>query len=547
MYRRRREDRNQWDTVALRIAILAFLPIVAVGTVSVVLFSSQTRPAVVAEFEHELQEALHLKSYATDMWVRQQMELIRWIGRGGTANSLEPTLLAAQSQTFIENFSQFRALVYVAEDGTVVLDSAGRSGGSVADRTYFQQAVEGNTIITVLRSGRTAADAYIIVAAPIVSGSNYRGVVFGALSPTVLETVMAGGAASPEMVVQLADENAKLVATLAPEGVEFQGNLMQDGGNSPNAVTRSAGTVTESGALLFEDKTGRRQLLALREIPSIGWVVAAQTPVASITRVVSSYNRSLLITLGLMIVMVAAIAVIVIYTLERPLFRLDRMSREISNGNYTDVAMIPAPTKAPVELRRLYRTIQDMALLVGTRQRTLEHESLTDPLTGIANRRRLEAEGAALIRGCCLAGHRYAVCMADIDRFKKINDTYGHSAGDAILCEVAALIRAELRSGDLLARYGGEEFAAIMPRIDGPQAAVIAERIRRSVERHRFATETGTLSITISLGIADATSAGCADAEDAPLSVSLAAADAQLYAAKQAGRNRVCADVHAGS
>jgi diguanylate cyclase (GGDEF)-like protein len=517
--------------VGLRITLLAFLPLLAVAAASVVVFATQTRPAVVAEYEQELKQALEIKSYATETWVIQQLELISWIGRNDGTFDLVPERLAKQSLTLQESFSQFTAVVYVDHNGIVIMDSAGRSGGYVGDREYFQTAKAGEATVSVLRSGRTTTETLLVVAAPIVTdAANTVGVVFGAVSTKALESVLAGARIGNRMTIQLSDQNGQVITSLVPDGEEFRGILTEPGGGD------------DGGTVLFRDRQSIRQMYAMREIPLTGWKLEAETPVLSITRVVRSYNRALLVTLGLMVLMVTAVAAVVIYSLRRPLDQLSKMSRKISDGNYADASKLSVSRNAPIELRRLSRTVQDMALLVGTRQRTLEHESLTDPLTGIANRRRLEAEGEALITGCCIAGHQYSVLMADLDRFKRINDEYGHSAGDIVLSEVAALMRAELRSGDLLARYGGEEFAAVLPRISVDRAQAIAERIRNSIESHRFATEHGELAITISIGVADATRAGCSESEDNPLRASLAAADAQLYQAKQNGRNCVCFD-----
>jgi diguanylate cyclase (GGDEF)-like protein len=127
-----------------------------------------------------------------------------------------------------------------------------------------------------------------------------------------------------------------------------------------------------------------------------------------------------------------------------------------------------------------------------------------------------------------------SLVMADIDHFKKINDSYGHQQGDAVLVDVAELLSTHLREYDKAARFGGEEFALIFPEADIPQAAEVAERIR---------TETGTLSfdgklkdlhLTVSLGVATYPRGGISSVDDL-----IREADSALYTAKRSGRNRV--------
>jgi diguanylate cyclase (GGDEF)-like protein len=126
--------------------------------------------------------------------------------------------------------------------------------------------------------------------------------------------------------------------------------------------------------------------------------------------------------------------------------------------------------------------------------------------------------------------------MLDIDHFKKINDEHGHAAGDAILRQLAEILRHASRAEDMVFRYGGEEFAAILTNAPLKIALQIAERIRTQVEASSFQWEGRKIPVTLSIGVAVA---GGKDADGEAL---IRAADAALYQAKQSGRNRVAAD-----
>ncbi|QGZ64261.1 GGDEF domain-containing protein [Paraburkholderia acidisoli] len=160
---------------------------------------------------------------------------------------------------------------------------------------------------------------------------------------------------------------------------------------------------------------------------------------------------------------------------------------------------------------------------------TLTGLSYTDPLTGVANRRRLDETLAALATAPGATG---ALLLADIDLFKAFNDRYGHLAGDACLCHVAQCLASRLRSTDLLARFGGEEFAVVLPGTTIEEASRTAERLRDAVQNLHFVVENQRVSVTISIGIAMRLGQSSPDAL-------IGAADMALYAAKHAGRNLV--------
>ncbi len=160
--------------------------------------------------------------------------------------------------------------------------------------------------------------------------------------------------------------------------------------------------------------------------------------------------------------------------------------------------------------------------------------SNTDPLTGLNNRRyfteALEREFPRSIR----KNESFSLVMADIDHFKKVNDTYGHQEGDMVLTMVAAFIRDLIRRYDTAARYGGEEFVVILPDTGTAQALQFAERLRKGIEEIIFSGRLQSLNVTISLGVATFPSPRV-DSVD----TLLRNADEALYRAKKNGRNRV--------
>jgi two-component system, cell cycle response regulator len=190
------------------------------------------------------------------------------------------------------------------------------------------------------------------------------------------------------------------------------------------------------------------------------------------------------------------------------------------------------PEKSQIELSLLAMQAAESV----ARTRLYEHvEKLatTDGLTGLLNRRTFNAQLATRLREAQRYRRHLSLLLVDIDHFKKVNDTHGHLAGDAVLRGVAAIAASQARETDIVARYGGEELALVLPETDSAGARAIAERLRAAAAAADHPTEKGHVRVTISLGIATWPGDGAAAEE------LIEAADKALYRAKQAGRNRV--------
>ena len=159
----------------------------------------------------------------------------------------------------------------------------------------------------------------------------------------------------------------------------------------------------------------------------------------------------------------------------------------------------------------------------------LEKLSVTDALTGLYNRTRLDAVLRAETSRAARSGNLFSVLMADLDRFKRINDEYGHMMGDAVLVEVGIILADGCRVTDVAGRWGGEEFLVLCPDTDEAGAATLAEKLNKKTAAHDFPEG---IRMTISIGV---TGYRSGDTEDAIIR----RADSALYAAKSKGRNRV--------
>jgi diguanylate cyclase (GGDEF)-like protein len=208
-----------------------------------------------------------------------------------------------------------------------------------------------------------------------------------------------------------------------------------------------------------------------------------------------------------------------------------------TNGTYVNDEPIDEYVLRDGDLIKIGRTI--FKFLTGGNIENAYHEEIyrlttIDGLTQIYNKRYfLETLEREIARS-----QRYrrslSLVMFDIDHFKKINDSYGHLAGDYVLKHLASTVKTKIRREDLFARYGGEEFAIVLPEIDGGNSKAFAEKIRQLVEKQDFRFENTRIQVTISMGV------GAIDDEHNDAATLIKQADDFLYVAKSAGRNRVC-------
>ena len=197
-------------------------------------------------------------------------------------------------------------------------------------------------------------------------------------------------------------------------------------------------------------------------------------------------------------------------------------------------AELEARVKALLRIKQLQTEVEAGRAELSQLNDKLREISLTDGLTGVENRRSLEERLKEQWSHSIRLHEPMSVVMCDIDKFKAVNDTYGHQAGDAVLKEIARLLKDEAREIDRVGRYGGEEFLMILPGTVLDAAVTFAERLREKVENHTFSYEGGTLRRTISCGVAAAPHPKVKDQE-----ALVRAADDALYVAKETGRNRV--------
>jgi diguanylate cyclase (GGDEF)-like protein len=287
----------------------------------------------------------------------------------------------------------------------------------------------------------------------------------------------------------------------------------------------------EEGSGISINSQGKEVLNSAKQIGTTGWFVQAVLPTEEAFAPIHDMQSRAYALATALSVLASLVVWMVIRHLLRPLATASADIRGMAAGN---LQLHELPVTQQDEVGELLTSFNTLFRQRQALQDRLEHLARTDSLTDLPNRRHfMEAAAQELARAARFGG-TLTVLMLDLDHFKRVNDTYGHKTGDAVLQRLAEVCRAALREIDLPARLGGEEFAVLLPNTDHAAALDVAERLRQAVAAMEIPTERSPApQITVSIGVAEL------DPSMPGIDALLNRADRALYRAKREGRNRV--------
>lgn len=263
-----------------------------------------------------------------------------------------------------------------------------------------------------------------------------------------------------------------------------------------------------------------------------GYFARIERPIDYLRLAESASSRAILIAVAVVAIFGSTLALLVAGTLARPIIAIGRKAHSIARLEF-DTELHITSTDEIGDLAVVMNSIADELKETWSRlseaNRRLETLSQTDSLTGLSNRLKIDQVLEREHYRAEERGQAFAVLMCDLDKFKEINDRYGHHAGDQVLVEFADLLRRRSRQSDLVGRWGGEEFIIVLPDTDREGALAAAESLRRACEVRRFST-VGSITASIGVGI---------HRQGMSAENVMKHADEALYRAKELGRNRV--------
>lgn len=463
------------------------------------------------------------------------------------------------------SFTDYAWIGFARADGTVVAATKGMlEGQSVAQRPWFvagkQKPFVGDVheavLLAKLLGPRADAEPFrfVDVAYPV---RNATGDVIGVLGAHLSwdwATDIRRSLISPESHFAQAD-----VSILDEKGKVLLGRGLNTVMLTPEQLAAIRAKPTGSGLSYGTDAdewlTGYALGRGYRDYPGLGWIIVARLPATVANAPVRDLVGSILaVGTGLGIVSLF-VAWWLANRLTKPIRRLTEEADKI--GREAGVYDLPRVGGA-LEVSHLSRALRSLLRRIGMAEQLreaavrdaqthaaesrelsadvarLRHLSETDPLTGLLNRRAFLSNAERLVAFARRYGRDLAVVVADIDHFKRVNDTYGHAAGDAVIKDVARRLQGNARDSDLVARFGGEEFVVLLMESDVAAATAYAERVRIAIQDSAVALEDGRdIKLTLSLGCT------ILQVSDRDVQDVIDRADGALYTAKTSGRNRV--------
>ena len=513
-------------TTIFTLAVLASLiPALATGCISY----RQNRRAIEDKLTEQLAGLSTQAAREMDLWVKEGVYNLKVFA---ASYEVSENVTRSTPQTRVRltdylksvrgHFPDVEELLVVTTDARIV-GSSERTPGRLHFRgDWLQPARTGDPVLGDPYRRDSASDIAMEVAVPILGPSgHFLGVLAARLNFSGARQSLSELAAGRQTRLLVLDHLGHVIV--------FSGR----GTVTLTEAARHRLEGQEGTPVTYDDPDGTGLVGALAPIHRTNWSAVADMPQATAFAQIRRLRNTTILLVLVLLVVVGSLAYALGNLIVRPLGRLSRAATRVAGGDLE----VWVPSIGGGELSQLTDVFNDMVRRLREGREELERLSVTDPLTGLANRRRLMAELEREVLRSGRLERPCAVMMLDVDHFKHFNDTYGHPAGDEVLRRLADVLRRTVREVDTPARYGGEEFMVILPETPHAQAAAIAERIRARVADERFAPagDGEQAGVTISIGLAGFPGDGTSP------EALIEAADDALYRAKEGGRNRVVA------
>ena len=412
------------------------------------------------------------------------------------------------------------ALAVIDERGRTVT-SSGRAGSVRLAPDGLNGLRTGDALVGDAYWDAGAGKAAIVLAVPIRQADGRFLAAFTAkVNLHAAADLLQRLAPSGPLDVYLVTDQGKMVISSRGSSADLMRTRLPD-------PTMSALLQGEGQIVVYKRADGRESIGTLRRVPQLRWAAVAEMQRAAAARQVAQLWNVTALMIAALFAGVGLLVYILGLLIVRPLGRLTATAAQVAAGDLS----IDLPVGGGGEVGYLTQVFNTLVARLREResQAELERLSVTDALTGLYNRRHLMGTLASEVQRSRRLRRPFSVLLGDVDRFKEYNDTHGHQAGDAALMRIADILRQTTRGVDCVARYGGEEFLVMLLETTVATAVTVAERIRARIAAEQFAGG----RMTISIGVAECPGHG--DTQEALI----ASADAALYQAKGAGRDRV--------
>jgi diguanylate cyclase (GGDEF)-like protein len=512
------------DSVRSQIIAFAILAALVPALIISLVSYAQSRRALTEKIEQELLTTASQAAREADVWLKERLYELRVfanssivldaIAGGGRQGRLAEYLNSVQAR-----FADYGELQLLDTRGTLIGSSATHARPVRLPEGWGKSFESSRRLVGEPYWDETAKQVVINLGVPVqrgnagVSGALVARANFASLGQALrsFDTRVVGH-------VYLATEQGMLIA-------DSSGG--SDGGQTKNLAPEIANRLLAAAGHLVEhrDDKGVEAVGSAQRLTQAPWFAAADMSAADAYRQAIRLRNLAVAVIGIVLVVIAAVAYWLASLVARPLGRLTGAAAKVAAGDLS----VGLPAGGRGEVGYLTQVFNTMIESLRHNREELERLSRTDSLTGLSNRRHLLSLLPQEIERSRRSTQPFSILMLDVDHFKKYNDDYGHQAGDNVLVRVGTVLRNAIRPYDCAARYGGEEFLVVLSGVALDDARECGERIRKRVRAEQI--DGGPM--TVSIGVAEYPAHG--DTEDAIIGQ----ADAALFRAKRAGRDRV--------
>lgn len=445
-----------------------------------------------------------------------------------------PQALAHYLSSVQSKLDTILELTVVGATGQVVASSAAVPSAIILPKSWPESALTEGIVLAPPHWEKQRATATLSVAVPVLSYDNVlMGALVAVLDLRTAQPYLKNSTKSPLGEVLLLDQNGRELLSSRVNATKLR---LLDGVVLRQLLARPGESMIFQGGM-------HREVIGLADMPAaLPVTVVAERDRADVYAAWVDLRNLYLALVCTIVLVVTAVAFRMGRSIVTPLQHLINAANSIADGDL-DVRLPVTRNDEFGHLTQIFNQMADKlrhshAEVVATNKamqqqnQLLETLSITDGLTGLYNRSKLDVILKDELARFKRNQRPFAVLMMDIDYFKTLNDSYGHIAGDEVIAAVAKILSQSIRSVDYAARYGGDEFIIIMVETTADMALKMAERIRSQVNDMRYSANGQIVSVTVSIGVVQ-----CQQSDATPTAV-FARADSALYEAKRAGRNR---------
>lgn len=532
--RKSSQDENSYPTkgkVSLRALFSGLVVLTFLMTLVITLFASyhsEEKLLQVRTLEANQRESQRV-AHAIDMlYMSVEKSLSAFAGELSTAGSLgESPDTLKRLRLLYESSGRFDSVFVAGANGKIMgaYTRAGAEEPEAIDASLLKEALNARQEYHSLFYADTQGDQVVLVSEPLYDEQNkYLGIIGGVLClehANVLGGLLGSGRSASDFDTvgsysYVVDAGGHLI---------YDPNEDRDEGEAGGNLALGRVLTGMSGSVKVKDQANGEYLVGYAYAPQTGWGVVAQTSAKALrTEQFEQMRGTLVVVMGPFLLLACA-ALFLARRLAAPFVSLaDFVLRAVERPEDEALPSVRRHWNREADLlnRAVMRSVREMK----RQNRDLNDFALKDSLTGLLNRRALD-EVLEKMEG---DNRPFSLLLMDIDRFKSVNDLYGHAAGDEVLRSVARILEETVGSQDLCGRYGGEEFLVLLPGRNLPETYEMAERIRLAVASHENALH---IPVTLSIG------ASVCPMQSMRVDDLFELADRALYRAKEGGRNRV--------